>query len=79
MEILSAETLFSVCFDFCQLPDGRWAGKCFYTPDGVAEYDKRVYVSLEAYAKNETPERFKYEPCKVADEATNKLYYKLTY
>jgi hypothetical protein len=79
MEILSAETSFSFCFDFCQLPDGRWAGKCFYTPDGVAEYDQRVYVSLEAYAKNETPERFKYEPCQVADEATNKLYYKLTY
>lgn len=74
MEIPTFETMFTCCFDFAQLPDGRWAGKCFYPQGGWV-----IYVSLASYAKGETPDRFKYETCEVADEATACLYYKLTY
>jgi hypothetical protein len=71
--MLSCETYFSICFDFFQLPDGRWAGRCTNF-----EYEC-LYVSIASYAKNETPERFKYEPCELADQAVSSLYYKLTY
>lgn len=72
--MLSSETYLSICFYLIQLPDGRWAGRC----TNCGEYE-RIYVSLLSYAKGETPERFKYEACKVADEAIASLYYKLTY
>ena len=75
MEILSAQTCFTFCFDFCQLPDGRWAGKSY----NAAEGGWIIYISKRAYSKYESPERFKYEPCQVADEDTSNLYYKLTY
>ena len=72
--MLSSETYMSICFYLFQLPDGRWAGRC--TNGGEYEH---IYVSLASYAKGETPDRFKYEPCEVADEKTANLYYKLTY
>ena len=75
MEIISSESCFSFCFDFCQLPDGRWTGKGY----DAAQGGWIIYVSLKSYSKYESPERFKYEPCKLADEKETNLYFKLTY
>ena len=72
--MLSSESLLGICFNFIQLPCGRWAGRA--TNGG--EYEK-IFITLYPFAKGETPERFKYEPCKEADEKTSSLYYKLTY
>lgn len=72
--MLSCETFLGICFNFVQLPCGRWAGRA--TNGG--EYEK-VFVTVYKFAKGVTPERFKYEPCREADEQTSQLYYKLTY
>ena len=71
--MLSCESLFGASFYYFQMPDGRWAARC------RNDEEEMILISLKAYPKGETPERFKYEPCKEADEATSALYYKLTY